>query len=85
MSTHTQDTGACGLFLCLVRLDESNIILRGSEEEAPSAILKGTLVLCLSEPLQIRGIRMRFTGEKRLAYVMNRTVSFSMSATLTPQ
>jgi len=48
------------------RLDESNLILRGTENEASSVILKGTLVLCLSEPLRIHGIRLRFTGERKL-------------------
>lgn len=48
------------------RLDQSNIILRGNCEEAASALLKGTLVLCLSEPLRIQAVRLRFTGEKRI-------------------
>jgi len=50
----------------IVRLDDSIIILRGTEDEASSALLKGTLVLCLSEPLRINGIRLRFTGQKKL-------------------
>ncbi|KAL9099841.1 MAG: hypothetical protein Q9163_004717 [Psora crenata] len=51
-----------------IRLDESNIVLRGSENEASSALLKGTLVLCLSESLRVQGIRLRFTGEKRVGW-----------------
>ena len=51
------------------RLAESNLILRGNADEASSVLLKGTLVLCLSEPLRIQGIRLRFTGEKRLGLV----------------
>ncbi|MCJ1452310.1 hypothetical protein MMC28_002652 [Mycoblastus sanguinarius] len=51
-----------------IRLDKSNLILRGTEYEASSVVLKGTLVLCLSEPLRIQGIRLRFTGEKRLGW-----------------
>ncbi|KAL9631227.1 MAG: hypothetical protein Q9164_006002 [Protoblastenia rupestris] len=54
-----------------IRLDESNLTLRGTEGEASSAILKGTLVLCLSEPLRVQGIRLRFTGEKRVGYVID--------------
>ena len=50
----------------LARLDQSNLILRGSPEEAIGVVLKGRLVLCLSEPLRIQGIRLRFTGERRL-------------------
>lgn len=49
-----------------LRLNESNLILRGSEDEASSVVLKGTLVLCLSESIRVQGIRLRFTGERRL-------------------
>jgi hypothetical protein len=51
------------------RLEASNLILRGTPDEASSVVLKGTLVLCLAEPLRIQGIRLRFTGEKRLRSV----------------
>ncbi|KAI4143628.1 MAG: hypothetical protein LQ341_002867, partial [Variospora aurantia] len=49
-------------------LDQSTLILRGNEDEASSALLKGTLVLCLSEPLRAPSIRLRFTGEKRAGW-----------------
>lgn len=49
-----------------LRLDESNLIFRGTEDEASSVVLKGTLVLCLAEPLRIQGIRLRLTGERKL-------------------
>ena len=48
------------------RLNESNLILRGTEYEASSVVLKGTLVLCLSESIRTQGIKLRFTGERRL-------------------
>lgn len=51
-----------------IRLNESNLILRGTEYEASSVVLNGTLVLCLSEPIRIQGIRLRFTGERRLGW-----------------
>ncbi|KAI4186585.1 MAG: hypothetical protein LQ346_005656 [Caloplaca aetnensis] len=51
-----------------IRLDQSTLILRGNEDEASSAILKGTLVLCLSEALKAQSIRLRFTGEKRVGW-----------------
>lgn len=51
-----------------IRLNESNLILRGTEYEASSVVLKGTLVLCLSEPIRVQGIRLRFTGERRLGW-----------------
>ncbi|MCJ1397494.1 hypothetical protein MMC11_000687 [Xylographa trunciseda] len=44
-----------------VRLNETNIILRGSEDESASALVKGTLVLCLTEPLKVQGISMRLS------------------------
>lgn len=53
------------------RLEASNLILRGTPDEASSVVLKGTLVLCLSEPLKIQGIKLRFTGEKRLGSAIN--------------
>lgn len=51
-----------------IRLNQSNLILRGTEYEASSVVLKGTLVLCLSEPIRIQGIKLRFTGERRLGW-----------------
>lgn len=50
------------------RPDENNLVFRGPKEEASSVLLKGFLVLCLSEPLRIQGLRLRFTGEKRVGY-----------------
>ncbi|KAL8896921.1 MAG: hypothetical protein Q9192_002831 [Flavoplaca navasiana] len=46
-------------------LDQSTLVLRGIAEEASSVLLKGTLVLCLVEPLKVHNIRLRFTGERR--------------------
>ena len=48
------------------RLDSKNLILRGSEHEASSTILKGSLVLILSEPLKVQNIRMELTGVSKL-------------------
>ncbi|KAL8941322.1 MAG: hypothetical protein Q9216_002307 [Gyalolechia sp. 2 TL-2023] len=52
----------------LATLDQSTLVLRGSEDEASSVLLKGTLVLCLSEPLRVQSIRLRFTGEKQIGW-----------------
>ncbi|KAL8759541.1 MAG: hypothetical protein Q9184_003587 [Pyrenodesmia sp. 2 TL-2023] len=49
-------------------LDQSTLVLRGNEDEASSTVLKGTLVLCLSEALKVQSIRLRFTGEKRVGW-----------------
>ena len=60
---------SCPNYFLTPRLEESNLILRGTEDEASSVVLKGTLVLCLSEPMRIQGIRLRFTGERKLGSV----------------
>ncbi|KAL8834599.1 MAG: hypothetical protein Q9170_003675 [Blastenia crenularia] len=48
--------------------DQSTLVLRGNEDEASSVLLKGSLVLCLSEALRVQSIRLRFTGEKRVGW-----------------
>lgn len=55
--------------LTALRLNEDYIVFRGGEHEAASAHLKGTLVLCLSEPLAIKHIRLELTGMSRVWYV----------------
>ncbi|KAL8981611.1 MAG: hypothetical protein Q9205_003651 [Flavoplaca limonia] len=50
-----------------VRLDQNTLVLRGIAEEASSVLLKGTLVLCLAEPLKVHNIRLRFIGERRVS------------------
>ena len=47
-------------------LDRSTLVLRGNAEEASSVLLKGTLVLCLVEPLKVQNIRLRFRGERKV-------------------
>jgi hypothetical protein len=56
--------------LTFLRLNEDYIVFRGGEHEAASAHLKGTLVLCLSEPLAIKHIRLELTGMSRVWYVL---------------
>jgi hypothetical protein len=51
-------------------LNDDYIVFRGNEHEAASAHLKGTLVLCLSEPLAIKHIRLQLTGMSRVRYVI---------------
>jgi hypothetical protein len=48
------------------RLDSNALVFRGQGDEATGALLKGTLVLCLSQPLKFSNIHMRFTGETKL-------------------
>ncbi|KAJ5460731.1 HECT-type ubiquitin ligase-interacting protein creD [Penicillium daleae] len=51
-----------------IRLTDEYIVFRGGEHEAASAHLKGTLVLCLSEPLTIKHIRLQLTGMSRVCW-----------------
>lgn len=51
-----------------IRLDEHPLILRGAANTASGILLKGTVVLCLSEQLRIQGIRLRFTGDRRFDF-----------------
>ncbi|CAI7638347.1 unnamed protein product [Penicillium pancosmium] len=49
-----------------IRLNDDYIVFRGNEHESASAHLKGTLVLCLSEPLAIKHLRLHLTGMSRV-------------------
>lgn len=44
------------------------LVLRGSPTEAASAVLRGTLVLCLAEPFNIKKIMLRLQGTSRIGY-----------------
>ncbi|WEW58188.1 hypothetical protein PRK78_003656 [Emydomyces testavorans] len=50
-----------------IRLDEDYIVFRGTPDEAASAHLKGTLVLCLSEPLTVKYVKLQLVGISRIA------------------
>ncbi|KAI9818867.1 MAG: hypothetical protein M1827_007688 [Pycnora praestabilis] len=51
-----------------IRLDQDIIVLRGSEQEASSALLKGVVVLCITEPLTIKNVFLELTGTSKLAF-----------------
>ncbi|KZF21120.1 hypothetical protein L228DRAFT_269520 [Xylona heveae TC161] len=51
-----------------IRLDSRIIVLSGSPHEASSALLKGTVVLCVSEPFHVKNIHLRLTGTSRVAW-----------------
>ncbi|CBF74562.1 hypothetical protein AN4170.2 [Aspergillus nidulans FGSC A4] len=51
-----------------IRLDEDYIVFRGGEQEAASAHLSGKLVLCVSEPISIKHIRLHLTGISRVCW-----------------
>ncbi|RAL16327.1 arrestin family protein [Aspergillus homomorphus CBS 101889] len=58
-----------------IRLDEDYIVFRGGEQEAASAHLSGKLVLCLSEPLSIKHIRLHLTGISRVCWHLPSTTA----------
>ncbi|KAL1969992.1 hypothetical protein VTN77DRAFT_6397 [Rasamsonia byssochlamydoides] len=49
-----------------IRLDDRYVVFRGNEHEAASAHLRGTLVLCLSEALTIKHLKLTLTGMSRV-------------------
>ncbi|KAL4787705.1 hypothetical protein BJX76DRAFT_285754 [Aspergillus varians] len=51
-----------------IRLDEDYILFRGGEQEAASAHLSGKLILCLSEPISSKHIRLHLTGISRVCW-----------------
>ena len=48
-------------------LDSPYLVFRGSETEAASAHLKGTLVLSLTEPLTIKHLKLTLNGISRVS------------------
>lgn len=53
-----------------IRLDEPYVVFRGSPDEAASAHLKGSLVLCLSEPLSIKHVKLHLIGMSRVSWTV---------------
>ncbi|KAL4942994.1 HECT-type ubiquitin ligase-interacting protein cred [Aspergillus oleicola] len=51
-----------------IRLDEDYIVFRGGEQEAASAHLSGKLILCVSEPISHKHIRLHLTGISRVCW-----------------
>lgn len=54
-----------------IRLDNDYIVFRGGEDEAASAQLAGSLVLCLTEPLQISHVQLTLSGIVHMSYVLD--------------
>ena len=67
--------GDNGVSLFEIRLNQDPIVLRGHENEAPVALLSGTLVLCLSTPMHIRNVRVTLKGKKQVGLASNRVRS----------
>ncbi|KIM98446.1 hypothetical protein OIDMADRAFT_128584 [Oidiodendron maius Zn] len=51
-----------------IRLDNEVIVLRGTESEASSQLLKGVLVLSLPASLKVQGIYLKMTGHLRSGF-----------------
>lgn len=51
------------------------MVLRGDVNEASSALIKGTVVLCLSESLRVNAINLRLTGDLRVGYTHRLTAA----------
>ena len=60
-----------------IRLDNDYIIFRGGEHEAASARISGSVVLCLTEPLAIKHIRLTLMGITRMSWQVTATSSIS--------
>lgn len=60
-----------------IRLDNDYIIFRGGENEAASAQIAGSVVLCLTEPLAIKHIKFTLTGITRMSWQVTSTSSIS--------
>ncbi|RFU35087.1 hypothetical protein B7463_g1225, partial [Scytalidium lignicola] len=61
-------TGRTSVTLFEIRLDNQVIVLRGSENEAASQMLKGVVVLCLPSALKIEDVHLRMTGELKVGW-----------------
>jgi hypothetical protein len=60
-----------------IRLDNDYIIFRGGEHEAASAQIAGSVVLCLTEPLAVKHIKLTLTGITRMSWQVTSTSSIS--------
>ncbi|KAF1739418.1 HECT-type ubiquitin ligase-interacting protein creD [Beauveria bassiana] len=61
-------TGRNSYSLFDIRLDQDFIVFRGNDHESAGQLLKGVVVLCLSQPLRIEDIHLRLTGTHRVSW-----------------
>lgn len=63
LSAHTSHSGSSSSVKYFdIRLDNDYIVFRGSEDEAASAQLSGSVVLCLTEAITISHIDLTLSG-----------------------
>ncbi|RMZ86352.1 hypothetical protein DV736_g6422, partial [Chaetothyriales sp. CBS 134916] len=60
-----------------IRLDNDYIVFRGSEDEAACAQLAGSLVLCLTEPLNVSHIQLTLSGIVHMSWSSSSTTHMS--------
>lgn len=51
-----------------IRLENDFIVFRGSEHEASSQLLKGSVIICNPAPIKIEDIHLRLTGTQRFTW-----------------
>jgi len=56
-------TGRSSATLFEIRLDNEIIVLRGSENESSSQLLKGVVVLCLPSALKVEDVHLKMVGQ----------------------
>lgn len=61
-------SGRSAVTLFEIRLENDFIVFRGSEHESAGQLLKGTVVLCLSNALKLDEVHLRLTGTLRLSF-----------------
>ena len=65
-----------------IRLDNDYIVFRGNEDEAASAQLAGSVVLCLTEPLNISHVQLTLSGIIHMSYVRSPAHPHALDANL---
>jgi hypothetical protein len=78
LSAHTPHSGSSSSVKYFdIRLDNDYIVFRGSEDEAASAQLAGSLVLCLTEPMTINHVDLTLSGIVHMSWQTTSTSSMS--------
>lgn len=62
LSSHSSTGTSSSVKYFDIRLDNDYIVFRGGEDEAASAQLSGSLVLCLTEPMTISHVDLTLSG-----------------------
>lgn len=60
-----------------IRLDDDSLIMRGSKAESVGCVLRGQLVLFITEQTKFKEIRLTFQGKSKVGWVDGKYISFS--------